>query len=259
MLDIENSKIILIDNYEKIDIFITFLKKFCKYNINKNRYISIDFEYTKHKIQLWQICFYYKNNNIIYVIVEKYINENTMNIIIKKLLISNIIKIFHGGESLDFPYLIKDVLKTSDNIYKFLKYTFDTKFLCEYYKIFKSEKQICNIYDAMLSFNVIDKNKYNELENINKSNGPIWKVNWNNIGTNNNLLIYTVFDVVYLKKLLFNLYELYKKNNLKNDFYELQKINIYVMLYRNNINYNYKLNINNLNKYKIINYYKNVI
>ena len=109
-----------------------------------------------------------------------------MNIIIDKLFTSKIIKIFHGGESLDFPYLI-NVIKDPEKIYKFLRYSFDTKFLCEYYKSFKNEKQKCNIYDAMLYFNVMTKEKYDELEVINIKNGPIWKVNWDNINKNTSL------------------------------------------------------------------------
>jgi ribonuclease D len=254
---IENYKITIIDNEHKISEFIDFLNKFYEYN-KKNKYVSIDFEYTNNRIKLWQVCFYYKKSNTIFVIMEKYIKTNDMNIIINKLLTSKIIKIFHGGESLDFPYLI-NVINNPKKIAKFLKYSFDTKFLCEYYKSLKNEKQVCNIYDAMLYFKVMTQNKYNELQEINKKNGPIWKVNWDNISKNNNLLIYTIYDVIYLKDLLLKMYELYKNENLKQDFYSIQKINTYVILKRNNVNYDYKINIENDYKYKVIPYYKNII
>ena len=39
----------------------------------------------------------------------------------------------------------------------------------------------------------------------------------------------------------------------------LHKINTYVILIRNNINYNYKPSIENIGKYKVIDYYKNII
>ena len=257
---IENYKIIVIDNKQKINEFMNFLNKFYKYKKRnkKNKYVSIDFEYHKNKIKLWQVCFYYKKENTIFVIMEKYIDTNNMSIIIDKLFTSRIIKIFHGGESLDFPYLF-NVIKNPVKIYKFLRYSFDTKFLCEYYKSFKNEKQKCNIYDAMLYFNVMTKEKYDELEVINIKNGPIWKVNWDNINKNNNLLIYTVYDVIYLKDFLLKMYEIYKSENLREEFYSMQKINIYVLLKRNNINHNYKLKINDINKYQVIPYYKKLL
>lgn len=254
---IENFKIIIIDSEKKIQEFLDFINKFYEYN-RKNKYVSIDFEYTNNKIKLWQVCFYYKKSNTIFVIMEKYIKKDCLDKIIDKLFTSKIIKIFHGGESLDFPYLI-NLIKNPKKIVKFLKYSFDTKFLCEYYKSFENEKQICNIYDAMLYFKVMTQEKYNELQEINKKNGPIWKVNWDNINTNNNLLIYTIYDVIYLKDLLLKIYSLYKNKNLKEDFYSMQKINIFVLLNRNNIDYDYKIKINNINKYKVISYYKNIL
>ena len=47
---IENYKIIIIDDKQKIIKFMKFLDKFYKYNKkNKNKFVSIDFEYHKHK------------------------------------------------------------------------------------------------------------------------------------------------------------------------------------------------------------------
>lgn len=235
-----------------------FLDKFYEYKKKKNKYVSIDFEYSNNKIKLWQVCFYYKKSNNIFVIMEKYINKNNMDIIIKKLLTSKIIKIFHGGESLDFPYLI-NVIKNPKKIFKFLKYSFDTKFFCEYYKALKNEKQICNIYDAMIYFGVMSQGKYNELQEINKKNGPIWKVNWDHINKNNNLLIYTIYDVIYLKDLLLKMYEIYKNENLNEDFYSIQKLNTFVILKRNNINFSYEIKVRDVDKYKVISYYKKII
>ncbi len=237
----------------KFEDFINYIK-----NYNGN-FISIDFEYHQHNIRLWQVCFYNKNNNnVIYVIDVKLIDDQSMDLIINKLLTSKrIVKIFHGAESLDFPYLLS-VLKKPEVIYKFLNSTFDTRFLCEYFnKITESKNKLCNVYDAMLIFKTISKNKYDELQKINKAIGPIWKVNWANIAKDINLLKYTIYDVIYLKDMLMRIYNLYKKNNLIDDLYDLQKINTYVILKRNKINYDYKLNlVNNQEKYKLVDYYK---
>jgi len=253
MLDVKNYEIILVDSSDKMDNFIEFLNK-----LKKIKFISIDFEYTKNNIQLWQICFYIKNNNKIYVIQEKYIIKEYMEIIKNKLLLSDIIKIFSGAESLDFPYLF-GILKNPEVIYKFLKNTFDVRFLCEYYQNLHDIKKKCNVYDSMLYFEAIHKEIYDKLQKINKEIGDIWKVNWNNIGKDKNLLIYTIYDVIYLKKLLLKQYKKYKKENLEEDFYNLQKANIYVLLKRFNINYDYKLNLKDYEKFRVIDYFKKIL
>ncbi len=206
MEKIKGYEVILIENKDKLKLFINELNNF------KGKYVSIDFEYTKNKIHLWQVCFYNNDNaqNNIYVLQARTIDDLNMDIIIDKLLTSKIIKIFHGAESLDFPYLFS-VLKKPELIYKFLKNTFDTRFLCEYYKkTEKTENNLCNVYDAMKDFGALKEKKYNELKKVNKQMGPIWLVNWDKVSSNKNLLIYTVYDVVYLKKLLLKVYKKYK-------------------------------------------------
>lgn len=253
MLDIKNYEIKLVNSPQKMDEFMDFLDK-----LKNIKFISIDFEYTKNKIQLWQICFYIKNNNKIYVIQEKHITDEYFEIIKNKLLLSDIIKIFSGAESLDFPYLFS-VLKDPKSIYEFLKNTFDVRFLCEYYQSIHGIKRKCNVYDSMLYFRALKKDTYDKLQEMNLEIGDIWKVNWNNISKDKNLLTYTIYDVIYLKKLLLKQYKVYKKENLTDDFYNLQKVNIYVLLKRFNINYDYKLAIKDLEKYKIIDYYRKIL
>ncbi len=245
---LDNIKYTIINNNELMEDFINFFKN------NNFKYVGIDFEYHKNKIKLWQLCF----DNNVFIIYEKIIKNKYEDFIIKNILLSKIIKIFHGGESLDFPYLF-NLLKEPKLIYKFLKHTFDTRFLCEYYKLLFTNNKICNIYDSMLYFNAIDNNLYNELQKINKNMGHIWKINWDTIENNKNLIIYTIYDVLYLKRLLIKIFNKYKEKNLSEDFYELKKINSYILIKRNNINYDIKLNIKNLDKYKTIDYYKNIL
>jgi len=196
----ENKKniyeIILIENHEKINIFMDYLKEFyTKNKSNKNTFVSIDYEYHKHINRLWQVCFYNKNqNNTIFVIDSNFISKSHMNIIIDQLYLSYIYKIFHGGDSLDFPYvfsLIKDPVKIS----KFLSKSIDTRFLCEYYKITMNDTKKCSIYDAMLYFGALTRSKFDELEIMNKKIGPIWKVVWELNTMSENLLTYTIYDV----------------------------------------------------------------
>ena len=256
---IENKQkydIYLIEYPDKVPLFIKFIEDFVK-SKKKRKYISIDFEYENQIIKLWQVCFYNDNEHDIFVIDVSLIN-NYMNIIIDKLLVAKIYKIFHGADSLDFPYLFK-VIKDPKKIYKFLKYTFDTRFYCEYLKKIENVRNICGIYDAILYCNIMKKEKYDELEKLNKRIGPIWKVRWNLKIINNDLLNYVVYDVIYLKELLIELYNEFKKNNKKDIFYDLQKTNTYVLLERNNINYKMNIDNNTMNKFVIIDYYRNII
>ena len=55
------------------------------------------------------------------------------------------IKILHGGESLDIPYLFDQVLKDKKLIKSFCKNLFDTKYLCEYGHIEKGFNGKCSI------------------------------------------------------------------------------------------------------------------
>ena len=107
------------------------------------------------------------------------------DLIIKYMFISNTIsKIVHGSDSLDIPYLFQDFFMNNNlYIYDFTKNVIDTRFLCEYSKITSNyEDKKCSIYDALLHFNVINKNKYKYLVKINKSIGSykegtvIWNV-----------------------------------------------------------------------------------
>ena len=111
----------------------------------------------------------------------------------------------------------------------------------------------------MLYFNSITQKQYYKLEKINKNIGKIWKVNWDNIEFDNNLVLYAIYDVIYLKKLLINIFKKFNEKSMINEFYDIQKLTIFVNLKRNKINYDMKLNINNLDKYRVIDYFKNII
>jgi hypothetical protein len=253
--------IILIEKPEKINIFLDYLENFyTKNKLHKNTFVSIDYEYHNHINRLWQVCFYNKNhNNTIFVIDSDFINKSNINIIIEQLYISYIYKIFHGGDSLDFPYVFS-LIKNPEKISKFLSKSIDTRFLCEYYKIIlNNNNKKCSIYDAMLYFGALKQSKFDELEIMNKKIGPIWKVSWDLDKISENLLTYTIYDVILLKKLLIKIYKKYKKKNMLEEFNNIQKVNKYVLIKRNNIEYNYKLNIKNPEKYKIIDFFKNIL
>lgn len=236
------------------------LEKYIQDFINYKGYklIGIDFEFNRinnmREIALCQIIFitkgFIKNpkgtNNDIFLFYPPNINKN----IFEKLLISdNIIKILHGGESLDMPYLFDNIInKTNRN--KFLMNLHDTKYLCEYYN---AEHNIidgkCRIYDLLLQRKVITKSKYNELMNNDKKMGNIWEININVKNMSDELILYCVGDVLYLP----DLYNSFPKNEIYTDIIqEILCIN-FMLRYEKKIDqlYTYisKYNLDRINNY----------
>lgn len=230
-------------------------------NYKGDKLIGIDFEFNRknnmREIALCQIIFitkgfiikgFIKNpkgtNNDIFLFYPPNINKK----IFEKLLISdNIIKILHGGESLDMPYLFDNIIN-KNNRNKFLMNLHDTKYLCEYYN---AEHNIvdgkCRIYDLLLQRKVITKSKYNELNANDKKMGNIWEININVKKMSNELITYCVGDVLYLP----DLYNSFPKNEIyTNIIQEILSVN-FLLRYEKKIDNIYtnisKFNLNRIN------------
>ena len=97
-------------------------------------------------------------------------------------------KILHGSDSLDIPYMYNQLLdKDPEKIISFTKTMIDTRFLCEYYKLTKSDpsNNKCSIYDeesdrsAIYYFNVISEKQQEKLSDVLKSMPPPHDIVWN--------------------------------------------------------------------------------
>ena len=175
--------------------------------------IGVDFEFNrvknKREIALCQINFIKKKKMDIFLFYPPNIKKDTF----KNLLISDCIKILHGSESLDLPYLFDNII-TNDNWDKFCNNLIDTRYLCEYYN---SSNNIingrCRIYDLLLQMKVISKNKYDDLMKNDKLMGNIWEIKIDVNTMSKELIKYSIYDVLYLPK-LFNKFpknEIYHK------------------------------------------------
>lgn len=168
----------------------------------KKYYIGFDFEFSEGKIALCQLGFFPKRKfKHIFVINPIILSEKNKELLIKTVFISKMYKIVHGAESLDIPYLFNDFFENNkDYIINFTNYMFDTRFLCEFTKIHKEEKERkCTIYDALLYFNVINKTKFDELSKNNDIMGPVQDVQWVLKKMSSFHLKYVLYDVLYLK------------------------------------------------------------
>ena len=216
----ENSfNIILCDNDNKkikLKLFILYLIFYNIDALSKNAYVGIDFEFNDHKVALCQLAFFpQRNNKFIFVFDPNDLSTKESNYLITHLFTSKyIIKLLHGSDSLDIPYIFQDLfMGNTTYIFDFLCNLIDTRFMCEYNKIIDSNDKLknrdinkkCSIYDALLYFDVINKNTYNELLSINRSmesstksnkvddNKYVWDVN----KMNEKQLRYAIYDVFY--------------------------------------------------------------
>ena len=210
-----------------IGIMINYFLKFIKNKNLKNRTISMDFEFNNcnfrkgkeydvclensvgsKEIAIFQILL--EDDEIktpndvcnIFLFYPPDLSQNQTKILIDLLTEPNITKIIHGGESLDIPYLFNILIKDESSIIKFCENLYDTKFICEYNHLVKNTKDKCKIYYFLKEMNVINEQQFNNLLKNEEEMGPIWFINLNIKNLSKNVILYSSFDVLYLKDLL---------------------------------------------------------
>ena len=202
--------ILLVDNKKKIKYMINYFKKFIelqKKNTKEKFYLAMDFEYnrvskTSRDIALFQINLENDSNiGMIFVFYPPELSKSDMNILIKLITNEQMIKIIHGGESLDIPYLFDQVLKDTNLIYSFL----------EEYKIVTHQKIL-------------------DLESIEEKTGPIYLINIDIHKMNFDIFRYSLYDVLFLPDLI-------KKFLLKSQIYTklIPEISQIIFQYKRNI------------------------
>lgn len=198
-------------------------------------YACIDFEFYKKDIALMQINFETPDEyNYIWLNDPKKFTQQQTNLFVNTILTNDkIYKILHGSESNDLPYLYNHILISNNNIINFTRRLIDTRYLCEYAK-YNSEHKKCSLYDALLFFSTIDKDQYDYLESINKKMGPIQYIRWDIYNLQNTQINYALYDVLYLKDLLNDMYKYVTLNhpNLINSYKYIPSITRFVFLER---------------------------
>jgi hypothetical protein len=178
-----------------------YIKEFISYKGYK--IIGVDFEFNrvknKREIALCQINFVKKKKIDIFLFYPPNIKKE----IFKSLLISDCIKILHGSESLDLPYLFDNIININNNNDwdKFFNNLIDTRYLCEYYKSSNNIDGKCKIYELLLLMKVISKSKYDDLMKNDKLMGNIWEINIDVKTMSKELVKYSIYDVLFLPKL----------------------------------------------------------
>lgn len=244
MIDIKLVKIIR-NNIEQHK-FYRVLKKINKLSQKYPIFMGIDFEFNTKKIALMQILFeVHIKNRIVkkyYIIYppkmeKKYVEYLKLNIL------SNIkiLKILHGSESLDIPYIVYDLYdyfyeKDLENLLEFFLSMVDTRYLCEYLNLANNRPNICRLYDLLVNYNVITP-KEKELLDINeKKMGAIYHIYIDINKLTKELINYSIHDVVYLV----DVYNVLKMNIIKSnpkDYYLLIDCMRYCFMERRYVSY----------------------
>jgi len=213
--------ILLCDSIIKINFMISFFESFISNQMKnpKNKhFIGCDFEFnrvqkTNKDIALFQINLENdESTGTIFIFYPPELNKEQEKILIDLLTNKYIIKILHGGESLDIPYLFDQVLKTTKNIYNFCENLYDTKYLCEYAHIEQNIEKRCSIYFLLEEYKIITNKKINDLEAIEKKMGPIYLIHIDIHKISFDVFRYSLYDVLFLPELI-------KKFLIKNSVY----------------------------------------
>ena len=242
--------ILKVDNSEKIlwmsNFFLNFLKK-VSLNSNNKYYIGIDFEFNKvskndREVALMQINLEddLSTDGYLFVLYPPELPDNDLQILINVVSEPKIIKILHGAESLDIPYLFNQLLKTTKNIEGFCSNFYDTKYLCDYMHIYNRIVGRCSIYYLLTENKIITDHQFEQLENIEKKTGPIYLIHIDIHKMSREVLKYSLYDVLYLPELIKKFIakgEVYKtiipevsslvnkyKRNIEMEFLKLEKI-----------------------------------
>jgi hypothetical protein len=208
------------------------LKKISKLSEKYNVFMAVDYEFNTKKIALMQIMFHIekissvngkKNNPIpikrFYILYPPELSEKTIRYL-KRYAMSNlfILKILHGAEALDIPYIVDDFYQNDlfDKPYKVVNFFMsfiDTRYLCEYINLYYGKPNICKIYDLLLQYDIINPFVKSSLEQNEHQMGPIHElyIDINKLKENKELITYAIHDVVFLV----DLYKILRLNIIK--------------------------------------------
>ena len=208
-----NSKtyyILKVDSDTNANFMCEIIKQFntSSYNKLNKHYLGIDFEFNKvskgdRDIALMQINLENDSpNGYIFVLYPPELSKINNQILIDLVTNINLIKILHGAESLDIPYLFNQLLISKKNIDNFCIGFYDTKYLCDYLQIESGIKAKCSIYYLLVDNNVITNTKMEELEKIEQKSGPIYLIHINIHKMSQEVFKYSLYDVIYLPELI---------------------------------------------------------
>lgn len=205
--------------------------------IYKKLYLPLDYEFNTKIIALCQLNFELNHDDnkysIIYIIYPPDLDALSLKFFKDNIMCNHrIYKILHGSDSLDIPYTYNTFFNDNkEDIIKFTTSLIDTKYLCEYHHIKNNIEDKCKIKELLLEHNVINQIQYDNLVKNEEKMGNISdiKIDINNIS--DELVKYSMYDVLFLKYLYL------KFENLDKDIYHnlIPEITRYIYMERRNV------------------------
>jgi len=251
--------VLKVDSPEKITwtckFFSTFISQAKTSEIK--HYLGIDFEFNKvgkgeRDVALMQINLESDDSNEAYIVVlyPPEWDKSDLKILIDLVSEPVIIKILHGAESLDIPYMFNQLLQDKKLVNGLCTNFYDTKFMCDYAHISEKKQGRCSIYYLLTENHVITQEKFDELENIEHSTGPIYLIHIDIHTMSHDVFRYSLYDVLYLPELI-------KKYTVKGVEYDkiIPQITCAINKYKRNIEPNFinlEKTINTLNIHYIV-------
>lgn len=181
------------------------------------RVIGFDLEFNtppgskgQRQIAIFQMSFYLSKYVLTVFFNPKLLGVQTSNLVIKLLTNTQIAKIGHGTDSLDIPAIYSWL----DDKQKALDFTlglYDTRFLCEFENILTGAK-LCNIYHLLEKFKVTTQNQLTLLKTNEAKLGHFWNKQIDLTNMSPELRDYSMYDALYLKKLLSQIKKSFKTN-----------------------------------------------
>lgn len=194
-----------------------FLTKYLKLSKSIQRVIGFDIEFNtppgskgQRQIAIFQISFYLSGYILTIFFNPKLVKQQTNQLIHELFTSKKILKIGHGTDSLDIP-AIYEYLGSEDKILDFTTNLYDTRFLCEFENTITGSK-LCNIYHLIEKFNVVTDKQLKWLKANEETLGDFWKKKIDIQNLSNEFRDYSMYDALYLKKLLGKMKSHFKTN-----------------------------------------------
>jgi len=208
------TKIYIANNKSNQNIILDILKKYLlflnKFNIknkvhNKN-ILGLDFEFNTGVIAMAQLnldLFKIDNHDVI-LLFNPSLPIYT-KIFYQIITHKNNWVILHGGESLDVPFLTKQIITKKNQQKLFFQNLIDTKNICDY-TILNKQNQRCKINYFLFQQNIITSQFLQKMLINEKNMGPIQNVHVDVNNLSNELLLYSAYDVIFLPDLVKQLF-----------------------------------------------------
>jgi hypothetical protein len=232
-----------------VKILIWFARHSKKFKEHKH-YIGIDYEFNKiskgdRTVALMQMNLENELNiGHVFLLNPETLEPKYLEILKRVMSIRRVIKILHGSESLDIPYLYNQLLISKKYVTNFSKNFFDTKLICDYIKLESGQNISCSIYDLLDSSNIISKATLKLLEENEENMPPLWTIVIDINKLSEELYFYSICDVLFLPELIKNLRNRYNTRIL----YLSEMFNL-INIDKRNIDNVFKTLIEKLNKY----------